>query len=281
VRELVDWRLAEYLQRQPGPDDAIVCKVSHAGGRPILFLPDRAERPDIPEGATPVLIDGQRYEAEFAKIAVNVIRSPGSARNELPGLLRAWFGPDAGLPGTSFQVRLERTANSEYQLLPLGPRTTPAHGPEEWRQYPREAIPPLFGLAYSAPVWNQGFIFKDNRVILLVTLDKSTQPKEHRYEDRFEAPDRFQWQSQNKQQRAGATEQKLARHVELGIPVHLFVRRRSKVDGRAAPFLYCGECEFLGWDGDRPITVRWMLKSPVPERWRSVLDVPTSPAPGP
>jgi hypothetical protein len=60
--------------------------------------------------------------------------------------------------------------------------------------------------------------------------------------------------------------------------VHLFVRKTPKVDGRAAPFFYCGECEFLGWDGDRPITIRWKLKSPVPERWRGVLDVPTPPA---
>jgi superfamily II DNA or RNA helicase len=278
VRELVDWRLAEYLQRQPPSDDVIVCKVSHAGGRPILFLPDRAVRPDMPEGPTPVLIDGHRYEAEFAKIAMNVIRAPGSARNELPGLLRAWFGPDAGLPGTSFQVRFERAATDMYQLVPVRHQTAPAPGLEEWRQYPREAIPPLFGLAYSAPVWNQGFIFKNDRVVLLVTLDKSLQAEEHRYEDRFEAPDRFQWQSQNKQHRGGTTEQKLARHVELGIPVHLFVRKTPKVDGRAAPFFYCGECEFLGWDGDRPITIRWKLKSPVPERWRGVLDVPTPPA---
>jgi superfamily II DNA or RNA helicase len=281
VRELVDWRLAEYLRRPPGPEEAMVCKVSHAGGRPILFLPDRAARPDLPTGPTPILIDGTPYEAEFAKIAINVIRVPGSARNELPGLLRAWFGPDAGLPGTSFQVRLERTADDGYRLVPLRPPTTPAQGPEVWRQYPREAIPPLFGLTYSAPVWNQGFIFKHHTVILLVTLDKSTQAKAHRYEDRFEAPDRFQWQSQNKQHRGGPTEQKLARHGELGIPVHLFVRKTPKVDGRAAPFLYCGECEFLGWDGDRPITIRWKLKSPVPERWRDVLEVPASPAPGP
>ena len=93
VRELVDWRLAEYLQRQPGTDDAIVCKVSHAGGRPILFLPDRAARPDIPEGPTPVLIDGQRYEAEFAKIAVNVIRSARIDAERVagpaPGMVRA------------------------------------------------------------------------------------------------------------------------------------------------------------------------------------------------
>ncbi len=281
VRELVDWRLAEYLQRQTGADDAIVCKISHAGGRPILFLPDRAARPDIPEGATPVLIDGQRYEAEFAKIAVNVVHAPGSARNELPGLLRGWFGPDAGLPGTSFQVRFERTADYGYQLVPLRHHTAPAHGLEKWRQYPREAIPALFGLSYNAPVWNQGFIFKNNRVILLVTLDKSTQVQQHQYEDHFEGPDRFQWQSQNKQHRAGATEQKLARHVELGIPVHLFVRRTPKVDGRAASFLYCGECKFLRWEGDRPITVHWKLKSPVPERWRAALDVPSGLSPRP
>jgi hypothetical protein len=277
VRELVDWRLAEYLQRQPVTDDAIVCKVSHTGGRPILFLPDRVGRPDIPEGTTPVLIDGQRYEADFAKIAVNVIRAQGSARNNLASVLRSWFGPDAGLPGTSLLVRFERPANGEYRLVPLGPRTTSSQGPEEWRQYSREAIPPLFALEYNAPVWNQGFIFKDNRMILLVTLDKSTQAKQHRYEDRFEAPDQFHWQSQNKQHRGGTIEQKLSRHVELGIPVHLFVRKISKVDGRAAPFLYCGECEFLSWDSDRPITIRWKLKSPLPDRWRDVFAVPARP----
>ncbi len=278
VRELVEWRLAEYLQRQPEVDAGIVCKVSHAGGRPILFLPDGAMRPDIPEGLVPVLIEGQRYDAQFAKIAVNVIRPHGSDRNELPRLLRGWFGPDAGLPGTSFHVRFEKATEDTYRLEPIRPATA-SQGLQEWRQYAREAIPALFGLSYNAAVWNQGFIFKNNRFVLLVTLDKSTQAKEHRYEDRFEAPDRFQWQSQNRQHRAGVTEQKLAQHVQLGLPVHLFVRKASKVEGRAAPFLYCGECEFLSWDGDRPITVHWQLKTPVPERWRSALDVPASAAP--
>jgi hypothetical protein len=181
VRELVDWRLAEYLQRQSTSDDAIVCKVSHAGGRPILFLPDRTGRPDIPEGTAPILIDGQRYEAEFVKIAVNVIHLPGSTRNELPSLLRSWFGPDAGLPGTNFQVRFEKAGSETYQLLPVRHQTAAPAGPEEWRQYPREAIPPLFGLTFRPSVWNQGFVFQNDRVVLLVTLDKSTKAKEHRY----------------------------------------------------------------------------------------------------
>jgi superfamily II DNA or RNA helicase len=279
ARELVDWRLSEYLEREPVGEEAtsagrFVCKVSHSGGRPLLFLPDRAAHPDIPEGPTTVVIDGESYEADFVKVAINVVRKPGSDQNELPGLLRTWFGPDAGLPGTNFEVVLEQAGESAYRLSPLR-RAAPSQQPELWRQYPREQIPRIFGLPYSPPVWRQGFIFKDNRVFLLVTLDKSDKQQEHKYEDRFLTSDRFQWQSQNRQHRAGQIEQKVARHSELGITVHLFVRKASKVDGRAAPFLYCGECEFLNWEGDRPITVQWRLKEPLPERWRTVLGAPT------
>jgi hypothetical protein len=52
-------------------------------------------------------------------------------------------------------------------------------------------------------------------------------------------------------------------HRERGITVHLFVRQRAKVAGRVQPFVYCGEVEFEGWEGEKPITVRWKLASPV------------------
>jgi hypothetical protein len=54
TRELAEWRLAEYLSR---PDLATVapesftCKVLHSGGKPILFLPDRAKHPKLPAGS--------------------------------------------------------------------------------------------------------------------------------------------------------------------------------------------------------------------------------------
>jgi Helicase conserved C-terminal domain len=112
ARELVEWRLAEYLARTPSDEiqlvDRIVCKVSHANRRPILFLPDRAAHPAIPRGTVPIVVDGEAFEADFVKVAVNVIRKPGSERNELPRLMRTWFGPNAGLPGTSFSVVFER-----------------------------------------------------------------------------------------------------------------------------------------------------------------------------
>ena len=53
IREIVDWRLAEYFARS-GQAEArdLVLKVSHANGSPILFLPDRETHADLPEGWT-------------------------------------------------------------------------------------------------------------------------------------------------------------------------------------------------------------------------------------
>jgi hypothetical protein len=122
TRELTDWRLGEYLDRQQDPMDGIVCKVSHANGRPILFLPDRTTQPGIPEGWTAVDIDGEPYEANFVKVAVNVVRHPGNPRNELPTILRRWFGADVGLPGTNSHVTFQRTG-AGWKLEPAGQRS--------------------------------------------------------------------------------------------------------------------------------------------------------------
>jgi hypothetical protein len=117
VRELVEWRLAEYLARTPD-DERIICRVSHAGGRPILFLPDRSTVSFIPTGSVPIVANGETYEADFVKVAVNVVRKAGSDRNELPGLLRGWFGADAGLPGTGFTVVFEQKGDT-WHLSPV------------------------------------------------------------------------------------------------------------------------------------------------------------------
>jgi hypothetical protein len=121
VREIADWRLAEYLQR-PGLNNTdgsdIVCKVSHAGRRPILFLPNRKLQPNIPRGWTDVLVEGQLHEANFVKVAVNVVRRKGQSKNVLSDTLRGWFGADAGLPGTSLHVKF-RNAGEGLVLEPV------------------------------------------------------------------------------------------------------------------------------------------------------------------
>ncbi|MEY5025694.1 MAG: hypothetical protein RLZZ244_1222, partial [Verrucomicrobiota bacterium] len=127
LSEIVEYRLMRYLQRLRPADAslsadarAFVCKVSHASGRPILFLPSRAESPEIPQGQTPVrLPNGEVWEFHFVKVACNRatrgVSSGGessssstrAAANALPGLLREWFGPQAGMPGTHFTVCFE------------------------------------------------------------------------------------------------------------------------------------------------------------------------------
>ncbi|ABK17129.1 DEAD/DEAH box helicase family protein [Syntrophobacter fumaroxidans] len=121
AREIIDWRLAEYLQRpslsNPVTSD-ILCRVSHASGRPILFLPDRKIHPRIPLGWTEVLVEGEPCEANFVKVAVNVLRRRDSAKNVLSEILRRWFGSDAGRPGTNFQV-VFRESDGSLILEPI------------------------------------------------------------------------------------------------------------------------------------------------------------------
>ncbi|HEX6811159.1 MAG TPA: DEAD/DEAH box helicase family protein, partial [Planctomycetota bacterium] len=117
VRELVEWRLSEYLDRSDA--SSFVCSVTHNGRHPILMLPQREQTPGLPEGAQAVVVDGERFEATFAKIAVNVLRRVGGDEtNALPELLRSWFGKDAGKPGRGEKVRFTAKENG-YVLAPV------------------------------------------------------------------------------------------------------------------------------------------------------------------
>jgi hypothetical protein len=49
---------------------------------------------------------------------------------------------------------------------------------------------------------------------------------------------------------------------------------RKRPVQKPTPFIYCGEVDFVSWEGNRPITVRWRLKEKVPRSLRSFLRVP-------
>lgn len=122
VAELIEWRLAEYLDRSLG--DTFVCRVFSNKQHPILTLPDRTKFAGLPEGKVSLVADGSRFEAHFAKIAINKITEPGSNTNKLPGVLRGWFGPDAGKPKRSESVICERHDDG-YLMRPLRKQLTP------------------------------------------------------------------------------------------------------------------------------------------------------------
>jgi hypothetical protein len=266
VRELVDWRLAEYLSRESlsGEELAFSLKLSHSGGRPILFLPEREKSPGLPSGWTTVSIEGEAFELNFVKVAVNQARRSGDSANQLPALMRAWFGPDAGMPGTDHEVILQGGPEG-WTLRPSRLQETKAI--ELFRRYPREQIAGLLGDSFTPARWNAGFVVitpeQPRHLVLLVTLDKQDMPGEFSYGDRFLGNDRFQWQSQNRTDQEGKHGRLIRAHESLGIPVHLFVRKTKKRNGGAAPFVYCGPVCFEEWEGDRPITVRWRLEQPI------------------
>ena len=232
AREIVDWRLARYLQRTEPKAEGIVCAVKQSNGRPMIFIHAREEHPELPLGTTPLLIDGVPHEADFVKIALNVIRKSGEEGNVLPGIMRSWFGPDAGQPGTSHQVALTQTTEG-WTLRPLGRREGKL---ELWRAYSREEIPPLFGHPFSQAIWNAGFVVRGKDVFLLVTLDKGGHGQEFQYKDKFLSPSLFQWESQNRQRRDSDQGRLLHDHVARGVAVHLFVRRQKRDATGRRPF---------------------------------------------
>jgi len=274
VRELIDWRMAEYLDRdQMHAGDRLICKVIHASGRPIIKLPPRTAHVELPHGWTDLEVDGRRCTANFAKEFINVVRAdPASESNVLPDILRRWFGPDAGRPGTRFQVAIEQSSDHR-RMEPMG-RMANAEIAQAWQYYTREKIPTLFGLTFSPAIWNQGFVKSADHLFLLVKLEKTGLNRDHRYENQFLSPDLFSWQSQNKTRQESKDGQLIRHHGEQGIDVHLFVRRHKVREGKAAPFLYCGPVDFEGWAGDAPISVSWRLRERVPDELQTTLKVP-------
>jgi len=124
--ELVDWRLFRYRRRRAEEAHgeghgrpAFTCKLITNRRHPILKLPSRERFPGIPTGETDVrLQDGRWWRFRFASLFVNVAHPVGSHVNELPDLLRNWFGPHAGQPGTTHQVRFTPTADG-WRVEPL------------------------------------------------------------------------------------------------------------------------------------------------------------------
>jgi hypothetical protein len=272
IREIVGWRLEEYLGRTSlAHAKELSLKVSHSNGTPILFLPERDSHPELPEGWTDVRMNDQTLSANFAKIAVNIARKAHSEENVLPEILWQWFGHDAGKPGTRHQIILGRDAGG-WQLRPFG---TNATGAVPYKAYRRADIAPLFGLPHSERYWGQGFVRQEKYTFLFVTLDKKDHVEAFQYKDHFLSPTEFQWQSQNRTTQESKDGASIQAPKEEGTSVQLFVRAKAKTrDGKGAPFLYCGALEFVSWSGEKPITVVWKLQTPVPEALRAELEVP-------
>lgn len=196
-------------------------------------------------------------------------------RREGPRLVLTRPDPDRAAAGMIAELADWRQAILSEQQVSEPAAGFSGAGPQLWTEYLRENIPPLFGAAFNPGNWNAGIVRLDKDLILLTTLKKGSLASGNHYEDRFLAPDRMQWQSQTQTRRDSQIGRFLS-GAEAGTRVHLFVRSGKLRNGKAAPFLYCGQPAFLDWEGERPITIRWQLRQPVPRHLRSSLGVPSA-----
>ena len=122
--------------------------MARADGRPILFLPSRDRVSGITEGWVDVTADGEPYKAIFAKIAVNVMTRGADERNELPTLMRKWFGGNAGWPGTDAPSGVRAGGGTTGRDTCCRRSRTWTVGAGVWRRYARKDVPKLFGFEF-------------------------------------------------------------------------------------------------------------------------------------
>lgn len=134
--ELIEWRLAAYcINRglEASGNVSVVCEfsadVSFANQKPTLILPTVDQVSGRPLGLTDVVLpDGQIWSFNLTKKTCRVAGPVGSAENELPGLLRTWYGENAGHPGTEMQVRFSCDAGV-WRVSPINRKNMAFEGP--------------------------------------------------------------------------------------------------------------------------------------------------------
>lgn len=121
-----------------------------------------------------------------------------------------------------------------------------------WRSYSTPEISTMFGETYQQNLWQTGIkVMKAKKImIFLANVLDPTKP----YPNTFLSADRLKWFSQNQTKQAGQHGRVLS-GKEPDWTIHLFVRRACKINGKAAPFLYCGQPRFERWEGEEPITL--------------------------
>ena len=133
---------------------------------------------------------------------------------------------------------------------------------------------PALGLTFNPGAWNVGFVVSPPHIFLLVTLTKEDMNPEHQYSDHFLSDLEFNWQSQNRTTQESKHGQILHDHRARGFHVHLFVRPTKKTGQKPTPFTYCGEVDFVSWEGNSPITVHWRLREGIQQSLQAILRVP-------
>ena len=110
------------------------------------------------------------------------------------------------------------------------------------------------------------FIQDKRHDIFFVTLNKDEQgfSQTTSYEDFAINEDTFHWQTQNVVAEGSET---LNRYIKSEGRVSLFVRKFKNENGKASPYIYLGECEYVSHNGNKPVNIIWHLKHKIPAKY--------------
>ena len=186
--------------------------------------------------------------ATVAKVAINVVRSADDVTNRLPEILLAWFGNDAGLPGRSNRVRL-RLRDNTWLMEPMGAvgrkekgssfgSVTPAKPSPQPSGSPSTKLPGTQASCSSLPSFSPRYTEERGHAGRAPVCGP------------FISANEFSWQSQNRTTQASKHGRLIRDHKEMGLHVHLLVRKTKKMASKPAPFIYCGEVDFESWVGE-------------------------------
>jgi len=117
--------------------------------------------------------------------------------------------------------------------------------------------------------FREGVLFSPeaNSDAFLVTLHKSEADYSPTtmYQDYAISPELFHWESQSSTTVASKTGQRYLNHRRQGSHVLIFARPEKFTEyGSGAPYLLLGEADYVEHRGERPITITWRLRTPMP-----------------
>ena len=116
----------------------------------------------------------------------------------------------------------------------------------------------------QTPTWREGvkWMPQTKADVFAITFDKSggAFSPTTSYQDYAISPDQIHWESQSTTSEKSPTGQRYQNHAEEGSDVYLFARLRD--DDRS--FWFCGSAEYLSHEGERPMAIKWKLKTNLP-----------------
>lgn len=105
-----------------------------------------------------------------------------------------------------------------------------------------------------------------NTDLFFITLEKTEKhySPQTMYRDYAISRELFHWESQSTTAVDSPTGQRYIHHGARGTHVLLFVRQHKKIGSQTQPYTLLGPADYVRHEGNRPISITWKLRRPMP-----------------